>query len=359
MIETTLLGPNGGPAIDEVTGQPLTMEEMLRRRGIMAHKGVISPLNQGSSNAGASGSALSAALAGGAGSYGDSSTASTINFRDPYADAGTQTANNPYNLDENGNIDGIPGVNKDALDKLGDEQLSQLFDPGGLLATIGVGTAAGIANYLATRRKVPTGATANGTALATTVAGLEEEPRVANYDARGNPTSEIIDGEYRVLDDTIDAKNVTAPKQIGAGPKMLPGAAPVTETESELGRAIGFQRKLPNYAGNRPNTRKEIGARQAVQSRVLPPGQGVIHAEPVHQGYTPEEIRLAQQLAQRLKQQRSQGIQNKNYKTGRPRNVGRANAGSSAPVDDNSLLSQALEIIRKAKVNPTTVRRVK
>lgn len=40
MPEAVLAGPNGQPAIDQETQQPLTMEELLRRRGMVAYGGV-------------------------------------------------------------------------------------------------------------------------------------------------------------------------------------------------------------------------------------------------------------------------------------------------------------------------------
>lgn len=39
MPETVLAGPDGQPAVDAQTGQPLTIEELLRRRGLVAYGG--------------------------------------------------------------------------------------------------------------------------------------------------------------------------------------------------------------------------------------------------------------------------------------------------------------------------------
>lgn len=66
MPETVLQGPNGQPAVDNTTGQPLTMEEMLRRRGIVADGGYhMMPMQQApaSSPTVAGGNAASPSLA--------------------------------------------------------------------------------------------------------------------------------------------------------------------------------------------------------------------------------------------------------------------------------------------------------
>jgi hypothetical protein len=365
MAEAVLQGPSGGPAIDSATGQPLTMEELLRRRGIMAYKGVVSPLNQmtgaatgadpatavptsevGAALAGAPATVLTNGAPVGGMSAAPGATLAAVSGESAAAGAA--------------NLAGVPG--EDELDAMSDSQIGDLSD---WLTGLGLaGGAAALGAYLLRRKSKGTnlGGVAETVAAANDTTVPKAQPMLA-APARGDG---IVDGEFSVVDERRIAAPATRDQAVNprttsrsGGPARLNGAAPVTETARALnGRRSAPSLELPNYAApGRPATRQELGARQSVQSRVLPDGKGVI-TNVDEFGSLPENmkeeamLRTEQIIAERRRgreaQRRGQGVK---------RGVRNA-AGPTADIDPETVLQEVSRAL-KARGTVNALRRVR
>lgn len=328
MPETVLAGQNGAPAIDAMTGMPLTMEELLRRRGILAHKGVVSPLNQ-----------------------------QTTPVVDPSAAASALAANASA---PNGTVLQPNGV---GTGRLGDEGVpieastplitspNPSDDPGSDLWPYILG-AGGAAAAIYGARKLR-----NRPGMAATAATMSgERPRVnpnlfREPDIIDAEFSELNRGSNRTLDPLIDPKNVAHAGEIGAGPKRLSGPEPVANDNSvrdEIARRNIPKGQLQDYNTRAPvSTRMENAARQSNNSRFQPPGTDPIRLADNYTDMSETEMGVARQIASRLRTDR---------KLGETRVPGRRTSGSGvapAPVyDQGSELAEAVAIVRRLRNSP-------
>lgn len=323
MPEAVLAGQDGSPAIDAMTGMPLTMEELLRRRGILAAKGVVSPLNLGTGLGADTGSSVvDAAIA------------------DAAAANGTLTPNGVGN----GTLPGATGSPIDTV-AAANAPNGGGSDDESILPYI-LGPAALLAAALAARklRKGPNGETIDNFTPdpATKInSSLRREPVDAEF-------TEIDPGSNRRLSPLLDGSNVTNAGEIGAGPKRLSGTAPVTNTANDntLSSAVA-ERRLQDYNTRAPvSTRMENAARQANNSRVLPTGTDVITLRDAYSDMSDEEMTLARQIASRNRTDRE---------IGQTRGVGSRRAGSGVPpapvYDQSSELTEAVKIVRALRAN--------
>lgn len=326
MPEAVLAGPDGSPAIDAMTGMPLTMEELLRRRGILAHRGVVSPLNQSVASPAAPSSVVDP-TAGAAQSAMDIVAAEAASGLDPTSVAGA-----------------IPTTNSMPIAPPAPDDSSMWPWLAG-----GAGVAAALYGARKLRGR-------GGNAAVDAVAG--EGPRV-NPNLYRDPT--IIDAEYteipnerigsnRPFDKTIDPKGVAHAGSSGAGPKALSGPAPVTDVSND-GNSVRNELARRNIRGalpdqetrRRPATRMENAARQANNSRVQPPGTDPIRLADSYSDLDDAEMAVARQLASRIRTDR-----------GRPNsNVARA------PVyDQGSELAEAVAIVRAQRAAGTNTAKI-
>lgn len=361
MPEAILAGPNGGPAIDELTGMPLTMEELLRRRGILAYKGVVSPLNQGQVPATPvnAADAATTALA--------DATAATANNSDGSAIA---IGASPNSVGANGEpIGATPGTPKLTTEAVA-EAPGPGSDPGDWLNWLFGSVATGAGLYALSRlgrKDAPTAAEA-----------LAEGQAAGMRAARGptvNPNLQVVEGKSEVigsnrkLDQLIDGKNAAKAGEIGAGPKALSGTAPVTDTS--LQGAVAEQKtkgRLPDYyaPGSRPRTRMETGALQANQSRVQRPGTVPIQLRDRFSDLTDSEYKVGTEVAGRMLSDRKAGVGKLPNRIGstKPRNRAIRNQEiAGGPIRDPraesaAVLMEALNRVRALKQQGFDVSRI-
>lgn len=279
MAQAVLAGPDGrSPAIDQLTGQPLTMEELLRRRGILAIGGNSRPMPFANDPTGSATTATAATLAGTKAAPTMKDVAATVaNSTDPSVAAGASP---------------VPGLSKKTLDGMSDEEIDDLAT--NLAPIIGAGAVAGLANYLLTRKRGGGGAAA-GAADATS-ATAENNAAIGQRQI-GSSTAkqaDIIDGEFEVVHPNKSLPNQGAMKQLGA-PDVVDVSKPKAVNRSAIAGALE-----DNMTRVKPNTRKEIGARQSVQSRTQPPGSGVIQLGDSYDDLTDTEFRQAITLRDQL-----------------------------------------------------------
>lgn len=326
MPEVVLAGPDGAPSIDAATGMPLTMEELLRRRGILGVKGVVSPLNQspvGTTDASIAQQALA-----------EASNATTANSSGSAAEIGAS----PQRTDANGVAIGATPATPKVV------PVSPAPDDGsdGSMWPWAIGGAglAGAYAYSKLRRRggrTPIDADINSVVSPR----FYREPIIE--DAQWE---EINPGSNRKLDPLLDGRNASHAEQIGAGPKSLAGAAPVTDVANDntLTSAVAT-RRLQDYNTRAPvSSRVQNAARQSNQSRVQPTGTNPIRLQDGYTDLDESEMGLARQLASRIRTDRE---------IGQTRGVGSRRAGSGiapAPVyDQGSELAEAVAIVRAAR----------
>jgi hypothetical protein len=341
MPEAILAGPDGKPAIDAETGQPITMEEMLRRRGIMAYKGVVSPLNMGQSSQAAAASAQAAV---------NGATVKPVSPAgdvDPASIAAAEVSGPDLDADGDGVVGngGVPaGING---------ELPAVADAEKISPTDEVQDADG--NWWPVAAMLAAGATMYG------ISKLNRRP------ATVGAVGEIVDqtpGGLKRVGPTINSDLTRVgpePLQIGAEQRALPGpvqAAPVSEETSLTNALANRKNKLPNYHNPvQPSSRQQNAARQANNSRVQPAGTNPIPLDDKFADLLPAEQATAREIANRLRMERMQ--EDKAAKTKpRPGNTAvrktklRAKPSRVAPHFDNgSELVEAAALVRRLKAS--------
>lgn len=333
MPEAVLAGPDGKPAIDAATGMPLTMEELLRRRGILAVKGVVSPLNQGGTPIATS--PAEQALA-------DAANATSTNSDSSTAAIGAS----PNTLDANGvPIGATPATPTNmpvGSDGSGGDG-SNIWP--WVAGSAGVAAAAYGARKLGRRGSFTDRFKPEDYSLNT----VSRDPIVE--DAQWEEIGPDRIGSNRRLDPLLDGKNASHADQVGAGPKALTGMAPVTDVSHDNSLTSAFaQRSLSDLETRRVGTRTRLqqGAVQANNARVQAPGNTPIQLTDQFTDISPEEMGLAKQLASRIRTDRVSGA------AARSRGVRTAGRGaglpSPAPVyDTGSELTEAVRLVRQMR----------
>lgn len=301
MPEAVLAGPNGAPAIDQMTGMPLTMEELLRRRGILGYKGVASPLNMSAVTDAAVPVATPAETA-----LADSASATSANSTGSDAAIGAS----PNALDENG----LPVGATVATPVLNNEnktaQPSDDAPESDWLAWAALAGGAGAAALAAWRMR------RNAKAAAPTVdpnAPIKMGPGDPGYSINNTLTRVPSDtkGSNQVLSALVDGKNVAKAGQIGAGPKALAGPQPVEDVSTHnLAESVARNKALPNdYEGpsRGPQTRMEYGSRKQSYMREGTSNDNTIALRDRFTDLDADELKLVTQIAGRLKSARDTG----------------------------------------------------
>lgn len=321
------------PAIDALTGQPLTIEELLRRRGILATGGNsrMMPLEMPVAAPVTPGVAASVASASGAGG---SAAAPAGIVATPEQEAESEALAQRL---------GMQGVEAD-----------DNFD--WITPLLAGGTVAGgslLAAGLLNRKRGDKPSARQDLAASSNTDGAA----AANSSYKVNNTEETVP-YYPVADNQVattiaDRKRLRAGnnnRTSAAGPAGLNSATEVTDPSGLPKPSAGLPsrgpRALPDYsATGRPNTRQEIGARQAVQSRVLP------DAPPMQSGDAYSDIpdnvmQDIRSVAMELAKRRAAGRANKVS--------GRAGKPTAEP-DVPSIVN---ELARRWRENPTITRMI-
>lgn len=336
MPETVLAGVDPHqPAIDQLTGQPLTIEELLRRRGLLATGGRYTMFPGDSSTLPSSPTDQSAVAA----------QIATNNGATPAASAGAGA----------GAVSSVaasaPNATNQAL-PVPDETLDGMSegDVTGLLVGLGLGGAA-LAAYLMRRR-----AKLNGAAVADDIPLVEGE---VIEDGKTVTGDKVVNGKVQQQNKVIPASQT---KQIAQGADV-PNNAGV--------QALGAPKEVdvpppqkglpkPTIAGvltdqRKPDRRARARAIIDRSSRTQPNDMGVVTAKDAMTDLTPEERALANTLVQQLKQNRRAG-----NAVDIRRKQGKRNLRSTLPtgtVREETLLNNVVAAIRKARMSPSTVAR--
>lgn len=363
MPEAILAGPDGQPAIDAETGQPLTMEEMLRRGGIMAYKGVVSPLNLAQSTQAAATSADAAV-----------NPAPIDTMVDPSAIApveGTALASNSPNGDGTPIIGsgGDPKVAGDGTTTAAaGNPTDEVQDADGNWWPIAAMIAAGATAYGVSKLKRRPGGTGGAAEIVDgTPANLKRVgPTINDSLTLVDPTD--VKGSNRQLSSTIDGANVAKAGEIGAGPKALSGTTPVRDTSvdgtSLTDSVVSRKRALNDHTvpGKSPSTRLQQGARQANNSRTQPPGTQPIPLDDKFTDLSPEELTVAKELAARNRLDRLQNEAKPTRRIGQTsvyKAKARAKPSRVAPhFDQASELAEAVAIVRRLKAPGTNMGKI-
>jgi hypothetical protein len=298
----TLAGPDGQPAVDAATGRNATMEELLRRRGILAVGDVPSAFNhpvpsgQGEViNSGIqTGSAVGDALAGA-----------------PEPVAPVQEA--AFSPEDASIAEALAAEGAD--DSLLDDLLT--------LGLIGAGT------YAAWKalQKLRGGKAANTPSVGNTPpnAGGTTDPIGPNGGGPRGPTvlypQDMGTNARPGLPDAapIDAEftEVEPQRQLG-NQKLLASPAANSAAANQGGAVDGTKTQHSNQLhdfsppeGSRPATRVELGARQAVQSRTLPSNDNPVFGVDDLSDLTDSEVRQAQTMTDQVLAERIRGRQAK------------------------------------------------
>lgn len=337
MPEVVLAGSDGQPAIDAATGLPVTMEELLRRRGILAHKGVVSPLNQG---------VPSAAVDALAANAGATTTPSAV------AATGADVAANAVS----------PSVVASSVP-------AAIATPAAAATTTTDGITAGdVAPWLAVLLAGGAGYAAGRFRRGGTTPGDPETPPTStdpnsprrNYNMFREPEDaefEEIDprrtngsGTHQRLDPLLDGQNVTQADKVGAGPARLSGPEPVANDNAAASLAERRGRTaVQDFSPNgQPSTRMQNAARQSNNSRTQPSGSNVIALPDQFTDLTPTELAVARQIQSRIRTDRVSG------QAARQRGVRTAGRGAGLPApapvyDQASELTEAVALVRRLK----------
>lgn len=234
MAETLLRGVGDEPAVDQLTGMPLTMEELLRRRGIVAYNGNVRPSPLDASSAG--GGAMDA-LNSGAPVLDDTGALITSGT------APTSPSSAPLAPVDNPNAPiGPRGETPAQLDAMDDNAFNSWVEAaGGWAQLAAVGAATGLGWYLAQRRA------RNGNLSEVASALAAQAPRVGTEAMQGEVTyptrapREPVDGEFSVVEALQDRNRGTrrltgpresAPARTGGALAMSGSTAPTAITSA-------------------------------------------------------------------------------------------------------------------------------
>lgn len=311
MPETVLRGPDGGPAIDEITGQPLTIEEMLRRRGILAVGGNSSPLHQQSSVGSAGDDALVDAVAASNSSAGvvpgaGATVAPTVAAStQPIARGGPVAAQ--VAADPNMTATNTPEEQSNLLEYL-----------------LGAGLISAAAYALAKSKL----GRSNPASLMN-AASVED---ISNLPARSN----IVDAEFYPVTDE-------------AGPNRLAGAVAQRELSKPSNRLPTPNRLIPDYSGPAPATRQQVGARQSVQSRQQLPGNDPIHLNDAYSDIPEEDLRHAVAIRDMIMRDRIAG---RKQLSNRGSLTQRRASKPTADINPEGVLNEIIAIMRR---NPSAL----
>lgn len=351
MPETILAGPDGQPAIDAETGQPLTMEEMLRRRGIMAYKGVVSPLNLAQS------SQAAASSAGAAVNHVPFTTPTVQGDVDPASIAATEALNKDVDADGDGTpIIGSANDSKITTDGVVNPT-DEVQDADGNWWPVAAMLAAGATAYGVSKlKRRPGGSSGAGEIVDNTPANLKRVGPAIN-DSLTLVDPNEVKGSNRQLATTIDGANVSKAGKIGAGPKSLSGTTPVRDTskDSLTDSIVSRKRGLPDYnvPGKSVSTRMQQGARQANQARTQPVGTQPIPLDDKFTDISPQEMEVAKELAARTRLERMHNEAHPAKRIGQTKTYkakARAVPSRVAPhFDQASELGEAVAIVRRLK----------
>jgi hypothetical protein len=344
MPEAVLAGANGQPAVDAVTGLPLTMEELLRRRGILAYKGVASPLNVAAPTETVAATPANTELAA-------SADATAANSDGSNAAIGAS----PDSLDETGTPIGATIATPTLKDPTVEEGSSDWME---WLAGAGLlGAAAYGASKL--RRK--------NAAVGAAPEAVVGEVLPSDYTINNSLTRVGDTGSHQTLDALIDSKNVSKAGAIGAGPKALSGPLPVENLEGDISLAssVAEQRRLANeYEGpsRGPQSRQEYGARKQSYMREGSTNDNVIQMRDRFTDLSPDELTLAKEIAGRLKSIRDTGEGKLPARIGTTK-VAKRNAKARkvtsdvrTPMDQGSqTLLEAVKMVRQMKAQGVNV----
>lgn len=357
MPEAVLAGPNGQPAIDQITGMPLTMEELLRRRGILSVGGVVSPLNSVPVA-----SPAQTALA-------DSADATAANSDGSNAAIGAS----PNTLNELGVPQGATEATPTAMQTAESAPGPDASEDEWLAWLLGAGALGAGAYALSKLRGRKAAAAAPEVPLTGEVLPSHVRTPVDGPSINNTLTRVDNGGSNQVLNALIDGKNVARAGEIGAGPKALSGPAPVTDLRTEgeynLASAVARQRGIPDYyegPSRGPQSRMEYGARKAAYMR-----EGTSNSDPImlrdrYTDLSPEERTLASEIAGRLKAERESGrgklparigTTKVNKQRNKLRAATRTPAYAPAALNEQTL-AEAVAIVRKMRTTTPNLRTV-
>jgi hypothetical protein len=341
--QTVLRGQGNEPAIDQLTGMPLTMEELLRRRGMLAYGGNVTllPVDAANTSPPASEGASSVsspvpANAAGTSTSNNKVVASNGQVVDASGETGVNPTTSSVAVDEEALKAETGGVDKATLDAMTLPELDAWVK----MAGVGAAVAAGglLATYLAGRRggtdplaPIPVGATGDG--------------RTAALGA-----DDIIEGEYTEVDPTKAGPNRLVGAQRALPSPNGPASKPSDGVAEALtGRAqakqIGVRGDTPKPREQRRLERQQTGARQANASRELPAGTKAPQLDSF--GALPEHLQESAMLeTEKIIMERARGRKESRTSTqrdiyGHSQRGRRAPAGrSTAPIDPESVLEQ-------------------
>lgn len=262
MPEAVLAGENGQPAIDQLTGMPLTMEELLRRRGYVGVAGVPSApepvMLQPVAVNGASAAEQALADAEAAAQAAQVAGGSVPTANGSLADGTTTLPSGS----------GVPPP-------LDTQQTVTSVDDPNYLPWLAAGAGAAALYGASKLRRNP-------------VTGIEEIVQEGSPDAARAMTARRVGptvndsltrepGSNRQLSTLVDGKNVARAGEIGAGPKRLSGPAPVTDVSNEAADALADRRgsanegRLPNRVGSTKPRNAAIRNNRMVNNPIRPP----------------------------------------------------------------------------------------
>jgi hypothetical protein len=339
MQETVLAGQNPNqPAIDAATGQPLTIEELLRRRGMLALNNVPSAFN---------GSSATAPVA--------ASAAATPVASPPTAVAGALASANGVQSPSTGTV-GTPvsatphtvAAPVKPVEQMTDDELSSYARD---LIGAGAGAASALLmKYMLTRKNNPRAA----------VPDLAVDP---NYNPRPIEDAEF----YPIRDNQLST----------GGRDLVPtNGARTTPGHDTVARALANRngKAVPDYSVDRGTTvggraanagelndfntrapvasRQQVGARQSVQSRTLPSNSAVIQSGDAYSDVPDDVMAQIRSVAQELSSRRLQG--RNAVRAGKGVRAGvRVFAPPTAEVGPEGIVN---ELVRMFRANPNITR---
>jgi hypothetical protein len=380
MLQTVLAGTDPSqPAIDQLTGQPLTIEELLRRRGLLAVGGNSRMMPLGNATQ-LSTPAVAASASGVSGSNGGlpSPVAATDIPVDPNtvpvaaAPVVAPTAIMNDTQKDTNDLEallagaGVAAGSVAAAALLNRMRKGKQGNPGDNVNMFGEEEGS-LRDPISPRRKLADSMNTDGAAAAQRTAQLNDSTN-SRYNTREETVAySDVGPENRVATTLADRKRLAASARSNAtssaGPARL-NSATVNETRDAprlnappRGLPARGPAALPDYyvPGARTETRAEIGARQSVQSRVLP------DAPPMASGDAYSDIPkpLLSQLrnvAQVMAQNRAQG---RNAQRNRSGNLQRRAGAPTADPGVEGILNSLVARIRQDPSLATSLRRVR
>jgi len=288
---------------------PELLEEMLRRRGIVAHDGVVRPAPLSSRAA-----TVPPGVSGGA--------SSSLSAATDISGTSASSAVDPALLE-------AARVDPAALDGVDDATADSILNE---LLAAGAITAGAYAAYKLARSMRNPASLLNATSvddISNLPARTPDNENLVNALAQSRNGRRVVDGG------TL--------RPVGDGPDSLKGAV----AERKLTKPIPA---LPDYSGPAPATRAEIGARQSVQSRELPNNSRMIAVDDKYSDIPPELLAQVRARAQQLASERSKSREVvRNRKGAAQRRAG----GPTADPEVSTLVNELVRIIRQ---NPNLTR---